>query len=221
MRQFLSKDKRLRKPPQKKKKKKCDTKLTPKNNNHLFSQQSFTASPRSDPVSRSVLQESRDRERNRKPMKVQAPGEIQIAEGTKKERLKSADSNFAENPAYCSQNRSSESLLPQVLYTVACSRMEREWETPQSDATTRVCEKKRGDGRRKKAQTTIAAPVSLSLGLFCRPYREAKPRGQKPHRPKRNYRVQTTEWKTTVYSPMRKPHVSSFTMSDRPLLGRM
>ncbi len=87
MRQFLSKDKRLRKPAEKKKKKKCDTKLTPKNNNHLFSQQSFTASPRSDPVSRSVLQESRDRERNRKPMKVQAPGEIQIAEGTKKRDL--------------------------------------------------------------------------------------------------------------------------------------
>jgi hypothetical protein len=129
MRQFLSKENRLRKPPKKKKKQNktnCDTKLTPKNNNHLFSQQSFTASPWSDPVSRSVLQESRDRERNRKPMKVQAPGEIQIAEGTKKRETKSADSNFAENPAYCSQNRSSESLLPQVLHTVACSTMERE-----------------------------------------------------------------------------------------------
>jgi len=84
--------------------------------------------------------------------------------------------------------------------------MEREWETPQSDATTRVCEKKEETG---KAQTTIAAPVSLSLGLFCRPYREAKPRGQKPNRPKRNYHVQTTEWKTTIdYSPMKKTHVS-------------
>jgi hypothetical protein len=81
--------KQTKKTTKKKKKKQsnCDTKLTPKNNNHLFSQQSFTASPWSDPVSRSVLQESRDRERNRKPMEVQAPGEIQIAEGTKKERL--------------------------------------------------------------------------------------------------------------------------------------
>jgi hypothetical protein len=80
--------------------------------------------------------------------------------------------------------------------------------------------RRRGDGRKKKAQTTTAH-VSVPLA-FLHPYREAKPRGQ-THRPKHNYHVQTTVWKTTKHSPIKKNHLSyllsSFTVSDRPLSG--
>jgi hypothetical protein len=82
-----------------------------------------------------------------------------------------------------------------------------------------ICEKKRRQ-EKKKAQTTIAH-VSIPLA-FLRLYRKAKPRGQ-THWPKRNYHIQTTVWKTTKHSPIKKDHMSyflsSFTVSDRPLSG--
>jgi hypothetical protein len=61
--------------------------------------------------------------------------------------------------------------------------MEREWETPQSDATTRVCEKKRGDGRRKKLRPPLQhqspSPLGFSAVLIERLNREVKnPIGQ-------------------------------------------
>lgn len=206
MRQFLSKDKRLRKPPEKKKK-------TATQNSHQKITTTCSHNNRSLPHLGAILSQDQCYKKagteketeNRWRSKHQA--RYRLPRVQKRERL---------SPPTPTSPRI-QHIVHKIDRRKACSH---KYYTPSLAAQWKEsgkrhrAKRRRGFARRKrrrekeKAQTTIAAPVFLSLGLFCRPYREAKPRGQKPTGQNVNYHVQTTEWKTTTDSPMKKTHVS-------------
>jgi len=162
MRQFLSKENRLRKPQKK-------NNQTATQNSHQKITTTCSHNNRSLPHLGAILsqdqcykkagteKETENRWRSKHQARYRLPR-------VQKRETKSADSNFAENPAYCSQNRSSESLLPQVLHTVACSTKERQCHRATQQ---RGFARRRGDRRRKSLDhhRTYLSPFGFSASL--------------------------------------------------------
>jgi len=154
-------------------------------------------------------------------MKVQAPGEIQIAEGTKKRDL-SPPTPTSPRIQHIVHKIDRQKACSHKYYTPSLAA---EWK--ESGKRHRATQR-RGFARRKEEtaegkklrpplQHQSPSPLGFSAVLIERLNREVKnPTGQNvitTFRQQNGRRLYIHQWENS--------HVSSFTMSDRPLLGRM